>query len=74
MIANTWSFLMTHTETKPRFMRSQEVAAAIPYSQNHIRRLEAAGKFPKRVQIGDNRVAWNRAEVEAWINARAGGR
>ena len=74
MIANSWSFLMSHTETKPRFMRSQEVAAAIAYSQNHIRRLEAAGQFPKRVQIGANRVAWVRAEVEQWINDRMGAR
>ena len=74
MIAITWSFLMTHTETKPCFMRSQEVAAAIAYSPNHIRRLEKAGKFPKRVQIGDNRVGWVRAEVEAWIDARMGAR
>lgn len=65
---------MAHTETKPRFMRSQELSEAIPYSQNHVRRLEAAGLFPKRIQIGANRVAWNRAEVEAWINARVGAR
>jgi len=65
---------MAHTETKPLFMRSQEVAAAIAYSPNHIRRLEKAGKFPKRVQIGDNRVGWVRAEVEQWINDRLGER
>jgi prophage regulatory protein len=65
---------MAHTETKPSFMRSQELSEAIPYSQNHIRRLEAAGKFPKRVQIGDNRVGWVRAEVEQWINDRLGAR
>ena len=66
--------IMAHTETKPRFMRSQELSEAIPYSANHIRRLEAAGKFPKRVQIGDNRVGWVRAEVEAWLNDRMGAR
>jgi prophage regulatory protein len=65
---------MAYSETKPRFMRSQEVAQAIAYSQNHLRRLEAAGKFPKRVRIGDNRVGWVRAEVEAWIEARMGAR
>jgi prophage regulatory protein len=65
---------MAHAETKPRFMRSQELSEAIPYSQNHIRRLEAVGKFPKRVQIGDNRVGWVRAEVEQWLNDRLGAR
>ena len=65
---------MAHTETKPRFMRSQELSEAIPYSLNHVRRLEVAGLFPKRVQIGANRVGWVRAEVEQWINDRMGGR
>lgn len=65
---------MAHPDTKPRFMRSQEVAEAISYSPNHIRRLEKAGLFPKRVQIGANRVGWVRAEVEQWINDRMGAR
>lgn len=42
----------------------------IPYSFQHIARLEAAGKFPKRIQLGQNRVAWLMAEVEAWIEGR----
>lgn len=65
---------MAHSDTKPRIMRSHEVYETIPYSMNHIRRLEEAGLFPKRVQIGANRVGWVRAEVEAWIDARMGGR
>lgn len=65
---------MAHTDTKPRIMRSKEVYGAIPYSPNHIRRLENAGLFPKRVQIGANRVGWVRAEVEQWINERMGAR
>jgi len=55
-------------------VRSNELTDIVPYSQNHVRRLEAAGLFPKRIQIGANRVAWNRAEIEAWIDARMGGR
>ncbi len=66
--------IMAHTETKPRFMRSQELSEAIPYSANHIRRLEKEGKFPKRVQIGASRVGWVRAEVEQWLNDRMGAR
>ena len=30
----------------------------IPYSFVHIARLERAGAFPKRVQLGQCRVAW----------------
>ena len=42
----------------------------IPYTPQHIGRLEAAGKFPKRVRLGPNRVAWLLFEVDAWLNER----
>lgn len=42
----------------------------IPYSLQHIARLEKAGQFPKRIRLGQNRVAWMQSEVEAWIEER----
>ena len=42
----------------------------IPYSAQHIARLEAAGKFPKRVRLGGNRVAWLMSEIDEWVTAR----
>jgi len=42
----------------------------IPYSFQHIARLEKAGQFPKRVQLGQCRVAWCYTEVCDWINER----
>ena len=39
----------------------------IPYSYQHIARLEKAGKFPRRMQLGQCRVAWYCSAVEAWI-------
>ena len=42
----------------------------IPYSHQHIARLEKAGKFPQRVQLGACRVAWYCWEIEAWIASR----
>ncbi|HTQ12545.1 MAG TPA: AlpA family phage regulatory protein [Rhizomicrobium sp.] len=42
----------------------------IPYSGQHIARLEAAGQFPKRIRLGQNRVAWLLAEVDEWIGVR----
>lgn len=42
----------------------------IPYSPQHIARLEASGKFPQRVQLGECRVAWLAEEVQAWIDER----
>ena len=42
----------------------------IPYSFAHIARLEAAGKFPRRVKLGACRVAWMLDEVLEWIEER----
>jgi prophage regulatory protein len=42
----------------------------IPYSPQHIARLEAAGQFPKRIRLGQNRVAWLLSEVEEWLDVR----
>lgn len=42
----------------------------IPYSFAHISRLEAAGKFPRRVRLGECRVAWVLDEVAEWIEER----
>lgn len=42
----------------------------IPYSLQHIARLEAAGKFPHRIKLGQCRVAYVEEEIEAWISER----
>jgi prophage regulatory protein len=42
----------------------------IPYTSQHIARLESAGQFPKRVQLGPNRVAWLLSEVNHWVSER----
>ena len=47
-----------------------KLVLGIPYSPQHIARLEAAGKFPKRVRLGQCRVAWLLSEVEQWITDR----
>ncbi len=46
-------------------------AKGIPYSRVHLRRLEAAGSFPGRVQLGGNAVAWIESEIDAWLEERA---
>lgn len=42
----------------------------IPYSFQHIARLEKRGDFLQRVQLGACRVAWRYAEVCAWVAER----
>jgi len=36
-----------------------------PWSRAHVQRLEAAGQYPKRVTLGQQRVVWVREEIEA---------
>jgi prophage regulatory protein len=40
------------------------------YSPQHVARLEKAGLFPKRVQLGLNRVGWVESEVMDWLEKR----
>jgi prophage regulatory protein len=47
-----------------------KTVCGIPYSGAHIARLEAAGRFPRRIRLGQNRVVWLVSEVEEWLDAR----
>ncbi len=40
------------------------------YSPQHIARLEKAGLFPQRIQLGPNRVGWLEQEVLDWLKKR----
>ena len=53
-----------------RLIDKKELTKLVKYSPQHIARLEKAGQFPKRLQLGQNRVAWMLSEVEAWIEER----
>lgn len=53
-----------------RFLSKRQVRDLVPYSPQHIDRLEAAGKFPKRVQLGPCRVGWVESEVIEWMKQR----
>lgn len=45
-------------------------AKGVPYSNVHLLRLERADKFPRRFNLGDNRVAWLEEDVDRWIRER----
>lgn len=42
----------------------------IPFSRSYINRLERAGKFPRRVKLGPNTVAWREDEIDEWLASR----
>ena len=61
----------THLNQPRELLRTAEVLKLVTYSANHLRRLEAGGEFPKRIQLGKNRVAWFREEIEQWLEEKA---
>lgn len=54
-----------------RIITKKELRLMVPFSPQHIYRLEKAGKFPKRIKIGTRRVGWRLADVVGWIEQRA---
>lgn len=42
----------------------------IPLSERTIYNLEQRGEFPRRIVLTSRSVAWDLAEIEAWIEAR----
>jgi prophage regulatory protein len=53
-----------------RLLTKRDLRRIIPYTPQHILRLEKQGKFPRRIQVGPNRVAWLESEVDAWVAER----
>jgi predicted DNA-binding transcriptional regulator AlpA len=49
------------------------LAPQIPYVRQHVLRKESKGEFPKRVQLGPNRVAWWQDEIDEWLASRPRG-
>ena len=53
-----------------RILSKRQLKELVLYSPQHIARLEKAGQFPKRVQLGPSRVGWVESEVLEWLAAR----
>ena len=61
---------MTQYAKKLVSKKELRTVCGIPYSFAHIARLEKAGKFPQRVKLGQNRVAWLLSEIDMWLEER----
>lgn len=67
---------MSHTAVaktnneQDRIIREHELRSIVPYSSMHIWRLERAGRFPRRIKLGPNRVGWSLQEIADWLDAR----
>jgi prophage regulatory protein len=53
-----------------RILSKRQLKELVLYSPQHIARLEKAGQFPKRVQLGPCRVGWVEDEVLDWLRSR----
>ncbi len=73
------SYLMKNTTTLPskpslsqsdRIIRTKELEQMVALSRPTIWRYEKAGRFPKRVKLGESSVGWKLSEVQQWIDQR----
>jgi prophage regulatory protein len=46
----------------------------IPWTRVHLGRLEAAGKFPQHIDVGDNSIAWFEDEIDDFLEQKAAAR
>jgi prophage regulatory protein len=53
-----------------QILRRPAVKAKTGLSNPTLKRLEAAGQFPARVELGKNSVGWIEHEVDEWIASR----
>lgn len=66
---------MTPTnDNVPRLMAPKDAAIATSLSRPLLTLMADEGQFPKPVQLGVRRIAFVRAEVDAWIDARINAR
>jgi prophage regulatory protein len=59
-----------NTNTPDKIIMAPERRELVPYSDMHIWRMEKAGKFPKRIKLGPNRIGWSLNEINDWIAGR----
>jgi prophage regulatory protein len=46
-------------------------ARGIPWTRVHVGRLEAAGKFPQHIDLGENSIAWFEDEIDDFLEEKA---
>lgn len=56
--------------TSKTLINRKKLLAIIPLSERTIFNMEQRGEFPRRIALTSRNVAWDLAEVEAWIEAR----
>lgn len=58
------------TSVPDRFLRCHEVECQTSFSQAHIYRLIAKGKFPRPYKLSARAVGWKQSEITDWMTSR----
>lgn len=56
-----------------KIIRKSQIKEITGFSPRHIDRLEKAGKFPIRIQLGPRAVGWHEQEIIEWLESRPRG-
>lgn len=54
----------------PTLLSMKQASAMTTLSVSSIKRMMAAGTFPKPVRLGESRIAFVDSEIHAWVRAR----
>ena len=58
------------TSATPTLLSMKQASAMTTLSVSSIKRMMAAGTFPKPVRLGESRIAFVDTEIHAWVRAR----
>lgn len=61
---------MQNENITPRLISRKQVEQITSLSRSSIYLLMSQGRFPKPIQIGEQRVAWVIEEINAWVEDR----
>ncbi|MBY0298077.1 MAG: AlpA family phage regulatory protein [Methylobacterium sp.] len=53
-----------------RYISQREVETKTGLSAPTLHRLRRKGKFPDPIKVGERRIAWPEAEIDAWLSNR----
>jgi prophage regulatory protein len=54
----------------PRIIRMRELQTIVGLSRPRLYQLQAEGRFPRSIKLGDRAVGWHSHDVYQWIEDR----
>jgi prophage regulatory protein len=64
------TFALSPSGSQDRLIRRDELREIVPVSDPTLWRWERDGKFPKRINLARNLVAWRLSDVNSWLAAQ----